>query len=235
MFLKVAKFIKSKLAAAYYRWQFFTGSISSRNKTKYFCIGRNKTGTTSLKVAFEKLGYRVGRQRTAEILYDQFYFKSEFEPIVRYCQSAQVFQDVPFSCPETYKYLDKAFPGSKFILTVRDDAEQWYSSISRFHAKKFGKDGRIPTTEDLKKASYVRRGFSYNTVLLHGTTDLDPYDKAAMMAHYKQHNRDVIEYFKDRPNDLLVLNLSEDGAYQKFLDFLDIKSSFTEFPWENRT
>ncbi|MGR9087962.1 MAG: hypothetical protein ACU841_12930, partial [Gammaproteobacteria bacterium] len=27
-----------------------------RNKTKYFCIGRNKTGTTSLKKAFEDLG-----------------------------------------------------------------------------------------------------------------------------------------------------------------------------------
>jgi hypothetical protein len=37
-------------------------------KVKYFCIGRNKTGTTSLKRAFEDLGYPVGDQRKAEIL-----------------------------------------------------------------------------------------------------------------------------------------------------------------------
>lgn len=32
------------------------------DKAKYFCIGRNKTGTTSLKRAFEDLDYPVGNQ-----------------------------------------------------------------------------------------------------------------------------------------------------------------------------
>ena len=38
--------------------------IESYGKVKYFCIGRNKTGTTSLKAAFEMLSYPVGNQRT---------------------------------------------------------------------------------------------------------------------------------------------------------------------------
>ena len=123
----------------------------SKGKVKYFCIGMNKTGTTSLKFLFEDLGFHVGDQRKAEILTGKFYLDQNFKPIIDYCQSAQVFQDIPFSYPDTYKYLDKAYPNSKFILTVRNDSEQWYNSVIQFHAKLFGSDGRIPTGNDLKK------------------------------------------------------------------------------------
>ena len=44
-----------------------------------------------------------------------------------------------------------------------------------------------------------------------------------------------MDYFEDRPNDLLVLNVAEKGAFQKLCDFLAISSEKTEFPWENRT
>ena len=73
-----------------------------QGKTKYFCIGRNKTGTTSLKRAFEDMGFTVGNQRAAELLTDRYYFSQDFSPITKYCITAQVFQDVPFSYPDTY-------------------------------------------------------------------------------------------------------------------------------------
>lgn len=209
--------------------------IKIKGKVKYFCIGRNKTGTTSIKKAFADLGFPAGDQRTAEILYDKYYFKGEFGPIIEYCKSAQVFQDVPFSCPETYKHLDKAYPGSKFILTIRDDPEQWYRSITRFHAKSFGTEGRVPTVDDLKRATYVRPGFMYNTVRLHGTPEHDPYNKEIMIANYSRHIESVMEYFKDRPSDLLVINLAETGAYRKFIEFLGVDSPYEDFPWENPT
>ena len=142
---------------------------------------------------------------------------------------------MPFSYPETYKYLDKAYPGSKFILTLRDDPEQWFRSITRFHAKMFGKDGRVPTVEDLKNAPYVWPGFMYNMVRVHGTPENDPYNKEIMVAHYERYNREVMEYFKDRTDDLLVINVGEEGAYQKFAQFLGVDSPFDDFPWENRT
>ena len=209
--------------------------IKAAGQPKFFCIVRNKTGTTSLKVAFEALVYPVGNQHTAEILTGTHYFENNFKPIVDYCKSAQVFRDVPFSYPETYKHLDKAYPCSKFMMTVRDDAERWYRSITRFHAKKFGKDGRVPTVEDLKAAQYARPGFMYNVVRVQGTTDEAPYNKETMVAHYERYNRDVVEYFKDRPNDLLVINVAERGAYQKFVKFMGVDSPDDDFPWENKT
>ena len=209
--------------------------IKSIGKQKFFCIGRNKTGTTSLKVAFEALGYPVGNQRKAEVLTGMHYFQGNFQPIVDYCKSAQVFQDVPFSYPETYKKLDEAYPRSKFILTVRDDAEQWYCSLIRFHAKKFGTGGRLPTAEDMKAAEYGWPGLLHNITRLHGTTDDAPYNKELMMANYDRYNREVIEYFQDRPNDLLVINVAMEGAYQKFIEFLGVESLYEDFPWENKT
>lgn len=209
--------------------------IKSSGKVKYFCIGRNKTGTTSLKVAFGDLGFSVGNQRKAEILAGKYYFKGVYQPIIKYCESAQVFQDVPFSYPETYKVIDQAYPGSKFILTVRDTSEQWYSSITRFHSKLYGKNGRLPTSEDLRAAEYVWKGYAYNIINVYGTTDDDPYNKETMIAHYERYNREVIEYFKDRSNDLLVINVAEKGAYQKFVEFLGVDSPYDDFPWENKT
>jgi hypothetical protein len=208
----------------------------SNNKTKYFCIGQNKTGTTSLERAFEDLGYPVGDQRKAEVLTGKHYFEGDFQPIIDYCRSAQVFQDVPFSYPETYKVLDEAYPGSKFILTVRDDAQQWYRSITRFHAKLFGKDGRVPTIEDLSCARLVWPGFMAHIIIgLYGTPESDPYNKEILTAHYEKYNREVLEYFKNRPYDLLVINVGGKGAYQKFVQFIGVNSPFDDFPWENRT
>jgi hypothetical protein len=203
-------------------------------KTKYFCIGRNKSGTTSLNKAFEDLGFIVGDQRAAELLTDRYYFSGDFDPIIEYCRTAQVFQDVPFSYPDTFKHLDTAYPGSKFILTVRDDADQWYQSISRFHAKHFG-NGQIPTADDLRNATYARKGFAYNVVRVHSTPDDDPYNKEIMIKHYNRYNQSVIDYFKDRTCDLLVINLAEKAAYQRFVNFIGVQSPFTDFPWENKT
>ncbi|MBL8002779.1 MAG: hypothetical protein JNL05_12550 [Flavobacteriales bacterium] len=202
---------------------------------KIFCIGRNKTGTTSLQKAFQDLGYVVGDQRAAELLYDEHYFQRDFHPIIDYCRTAQVFQDVPFSCPYLYVALDQAFPGSKFILSVRDSPEQWYDSAVRFHAKLWGTNGLPPTAEQLRNAMYVRKGWAANLFRIWGTPEEEPYQKDIAIGHYERHNAAVREYFKFRTADLLVLNLAEPGSYQKFIEFLGVVSPFDTFPWENRT
>ncbi len=208
---------------------------AKKDKTKVFCIGRNKTGTTSMKVMMEKLGFVVGDQRTAELLLDDW-AEHRYEDLIKYCKTAQFFQDVPFSLPETYVILDKAFPGSKFILTIRDNAEQWYNSVTRFHAKLWGKNGRIPTKEDLQSATYIVKGRPWiNNQLIYNTPESDPYNKEVFIKHYNKHNEEVKLYFKNRPNDLLVLNVAEKGAVKKLTQFLGFSSIMNEFPWVNKT
>ena len=185
---------------------------------KYFCIGFNKTGTTSVKRAFQDLGIVVGDQATAESLF-RHCREGDWEPLIAYCQTAQAFQDVPFSLTDTFPHLDRAFPGSKFILTVRDSPEQWYTSVVSFHSKIFGK-GRIPTKADLQNATYRRPGWIGE--LLSALPEQDPYNRELWISFYKMHNEVILSYFSTRPDDLLVLNVSEPNAYGEFCSFLGI-------------
>lgn len=212
----------------------FVRPISLSHKTKYFCIGRNKTGTTSLKRAFIDLGFIVGDQRAAERLLP-YYTSKNYEPIYRYCRSAQVFQDIPFSLPNTYKHLSSKFPNSKFILTVRDSPEQWYQSITKYHSKLFG-DGNIPTEEHLKNAEYIYKGFMWEAQkAICNSPNSGVYDKEALLNSYREYNSGVLKFFENRKEDLLVINLSEKNSYQKLIDFLDVSSEHQNFPWENKT
>lgn len=209
--------------------------LRSLGKQKIFGIGLNKTGTTSLKVAMDELGFIVGHQRTGEKLMEDW-IKRNFKPVVKYCKTAQFFQDAPFSKPYTYVVLDHEFPNSKFILTVRDSAEQWYNSLTKFHAKKWGKDGRLPTKEDLKQASYIEKGWAWKmNRISYNTPESDPYKKDVLIKFYEDYNTSVKEYFRHRSYDLLVINVAQDGAYKELCDFLECEPVRDEFPWKNKT
>lgn len=208
--------------------------VRSWNKPKIFCIGRNKTGTTSLAKALEEMGFIVALQRPAEYLIKDW-IKGRFRRLKLYCMTARAFADAPFSFPGTFEVMDKAFPGSKFILTIRNSPETWYDSIVRAHSKNWG-HGKLPDKEDLLNARTIFKGYAWLMMKsLYHIPDNDPYNKEILINHYKNHNRAIMEYFKDRPDDLLVLNVTEDGAYQKLCGFLGVKSEKTVFPWENKS
>jgi hypothetical protein len=220
------KQVLSKLSQTY--WEF-----RLRHNTRYFCVGRNKTGTTSIAKAFKYAGYRVGKQRPAQAMVSD-YIKRDFSALIQYCRSAEVFQDFPFSCPETYRYLDEAFPGAKFILSVRDSSEQWYKSLVRFHALRFGKEGRIPTAEDLKSAPSLWTGRPWETNrALYDSPDDDPYNKDILIAHYEAHNQAVRKYFRDRPGNFIEINVARKTDYRRFVEFIGADSADVDFPWEN--
>lgn len=203
-----------------------------KKRPKVFCIGMNKTGTTSIEKTFIEFGYNVADEALAHQLVEP-YLNRDFKSIKEFCTKFEAFQDAPFSWKYTYIYLDQVFPGSKFILSVRDSSEEWLQSLIRFHTKLFGKNGKVPTSQDLKEA---RRPFNRNVFdNLSGIMDItndDPYNKTKMIHYYESHNSMVMDYFKFK-NNLLIINLNEEGAYQRFCQFLGKKPMRENFPWEN--
>jgi len=164
-----------------------------KKKSKVFCIGQNKTGTTSVEAVLKELGYKMGNQIEAELLLDDW-AQRDFKNIVKYCQSADAFQDVPFSLDYTYQVLDYAFPGSKFILTVRNSKEDWYSSMTNFQRKIVGK-GRLPTGEDLKNFSYRKKGWLWDAMqYIYDINESNPYDFELLTTQYDKHNTNVEQY-----------------------------------------
>ncbi|NBG66645.1 sulfotransferase [Acidiluteibacter ferrifornacis] len=227
--------IKKKVNGYFYRiYNRIFVPLQIRNHPKVFCIGMNKTGTTSFICAMKDLGYVVGDQAKGEQLLRD-YRKNKFKRIIDYCRTAEVFQDVPFSLPKTYEYLDREFPKAKFILTVRDSSEQWYNSITKFHALRFG-NGELPTSEQLKKADYIYPSYMWHLMqAICNSSEKNPYDKDLLMDAYDVYNSQVISYFDNRPKDFLLINLSNKDSYSKLVDFLGVSSPFKDFPWENKT
>lgn len=202
---------------------------------KIFCVGRGKTGTTSLSTALSQLGYRVAPQKPAEMMLEQW-SKRDFTRLKHFSLKFDAFQDVPFSNPYTFQEMDQTFSNAKFILTVRDNADEWYRSVTRFHAKGSGSKG-IPTAEDVKQHPYRYRGYVWDCQrLLYGITEEQAYDSRIYKAHYEAHNAAVADYFRWKPEKLLILNVKEDRAYWKLSKFLKKSVPLdSEFPWENKT
>jgi hypothetical protein len=173
----------------------------------------------------------VGDQRRAERLI-RHYRDRDFQPIIDYCRTADAFQDVPFSLPFTYLVMDQAFPGSKFILSVRDP-DDWYESYIRHQKQVVGTD-EVPTPAELKRHPYVREGWLYDAKIWQGRPEDKIYDEDFLKEHFVRYNRSVRDYFRFKDN-LLVVNVADDGAYQELCSFLGEEPLYDAMPWENKT
>jgi len=201
-----------------------TKSFLGISNPKVFVIGRNKTGTTSLAEALRSLGYRVGNQRAAELLMEDW-GKRDFRRLIRYCHTADAFQDVPFSHHYTFQAMDAAFPGSKFILSVRGSSDEWYQSMVRYNSKRLEQRTgvrRIPTPNDLRQDPYVYPGYRWRVRELVGIGNglQDAFPEKEWKNHYERHNAIVLDYFRHRPDDLLVLNVADEDSMTKLCQFL---------------
>ena len=127
-----------------------------------FCVGFNKTGTTSIEKVLNDFGYNMANQARAEMLTKECLDHGDYNRLVRLCHLHDAFQDAPFSFKEVYKVLDREFPNSKFILTIRNSGEEWFSSFLRFQTKAFSPDENQPSIEDLKNSPYGYKGMAYD-------------------------------------------------------------------------
>ena len=225
---------RSQGIADAYLEQLRTAMVGEPGGRKVVCVGRNKTGTTSIEAALHSLGLRMGLQARGEMLRGDW-AKRDFTRIIALCRTADAFQDVPFSNAYTFQAVDANFPGSRFILTVRDSPEEWFESLTRFHTKIINK-GRLPTADDLRAFEYRYKGFLWDSfVQNYGDDERLLYNKEAYIANYLNHNSSVAEYFKHRPDDLLVLNVGRADAMQKLCEFIGAPYHGQAMPHMNRS
>lgn len=201
---------------------------------KIFCIGHNKTGTTSLGAVLQDFGYKLGFQGESEILMADWVVR-DFRRIIKFCKTADVFQDVPFSLDFTYQAVDQAFPGSKFILTVRNDPDEWFDSLVRFYRKIIGVNG-TPSANDLKKYEGGGIGWLWRFQnYVYDANEDNLFDRSLYKKYYQNHNARIVEYFRYRQMDFLVLNLSDPSAMRSLCNFLGMKYTGQVMPHLNRS
>jgi hypothetical protein len=185
--------------------------------TRVFGIGMQKTTTTSLNRALLRLGFDSVHWPSAH------WAKAVFEEVKAAGRSPSLERhyaacDLPI--PLLFRELDVAYPGSKFILTVRDE-DGWLESVRAHWSDKNpwrSQWDTDPFTHRVHREMYGRTKF----------------DEQVMRARYHQHNAEAIAYFKGRPQDLLVMDMSAGAGWYELCGFLRKPVPDEPYPWENR-
>jgi hypothetical protein len=173
---------------------------------KVFCIGFHKTGTSSMTVALRKLGYRVTGPNG---VHDPNIADNLWNVIDEALASFDAFQDNPW--PLVYKELDQRLPGSKFILTERDP-EAWLRS----QVKHFG-----TRTTPMRQLIYGEHA------------GCPEGNESVYIERYRAHGREVRDYFKDRPQDLLIMDVTAGDGWEVLCQFLGHDAPDEPFPRAN--
>lgn len=175
-----------------------------KDLTKVFGIGFHKTGTTTLGAALRLLGYRVDGPFGID---DPDISRNAVTEGIRRAAEFDATQDNPW--PLIYQHLDKAYPESRFILTLRDEDRWWKSIESHFGGR-----------------STAMRQWIYGVG--------DPAgNEETYRARYTRHNAEVIDYFSSRPDDLLTIRVTEGDGWPELCSFLGVEIPDEPFPHIN--
>jgi hypothetical protein len=166
--------------------------------TKCWGIGLGRTGTNSLCEALRILGIK------------NVHHNPQFE------QLWQLDGGADNGVTLFYKYLDYKFPGSKFVLTMRD-VESWLHSMQHTSDRfPVGMNDDVPI---------MRRMIIYESVT---------FDRSKFITAYHRHHEDVRRYFCRRQNDLLEIDFSRGNPWEKLCPFLGLPIPAAPFPVLNR-
>ena len=181
-------------------------------RTRVFCIGWSKTGTTSLTQALRILGlfswhwapWVIGFKHICSQTSE---FRIDFSGVVDYTAMA----DLPICA--LYRELDEVFPGSLFILATRP-LERWIASATADIENCIKWIGHMDAVER----------WAYGT---------DVIDKEVFQKRYLQHQEQVLDYFSGRP-DFLTMDISEGNPWPQLCEFLQLPVPDLAFPHLNR-
>lgn len=164
------------------------------DKTKVFVIGFQKTGTTSLELALQRLGFRVyGGDKNLMKFQNTIELKTYIQKTL---QNWDAVQDMPW--PIFYKQLFELYPEAYFILTVRDP-QSWIQSVVQF----FGSI-RFPLHQKI-----------------YGVPCAEGYESRYLEV-YQQNNKEVQFFFSGKPH-FLVMDMKKDFNYETLCGFLNIQ------------
>jgi hypothetical protein len=162
-----------------------------------FGVGLSRTGTLSLSRALSMLGIVTSHYPNDPTTQDEL---KDGRYALTLLRTVQAITDIPAA--PFYPQLDQAFPGSRFILTTRE-TEAWLASVERHFSMYV--DRRRDAFDDFMFAC-VYGSLSFSAERFRYVRDL--------------HERNVRSYFADRPEDLLILDVSEPDPWGVLCGFL---------------
>ncbi|NIR27882.1 MAG: sulfotransferase family protein [Gammaproteobacteria bacterium] len=185
--------------------------MNGRRQGKIFGIGLSRTGTCSLNDALELLGYAsVHFPDIQENICNADY---DLEVLRR----ADAITDSPVA--PIFPQLDRAYPGSKFVLTVREK-EAWLAACERWYKMK----------DELWAGTEYEDVPKFNRLFVYGCVR---FSRERFSYVYDRHLREVRHHFAGRPYDLLLIDICAGEGWEKLCPFLGAEIPDEPFPHSN--
>ncbi|MFW6272483.1 MAG: sulfotransferase [bacterium] len=157
---------------------------------KYFGIGLSKTGQITLIRIFKTLGFSV----------------SKYPHTIERVENKDFSTGITVTAWFIEGELQKQFPNAKYIYTYLDP-DEWIKV-----AEEFWSNSKINTrrTPELTQLSNWCHNVCYGS---------PNFDKDLYYQAYKKHDNFVRNYFKNRQEDLLIVDLNEEDGWERVCKF----------------
>lgn len=189
--------------------------MSNRQSSgKVIGVGLGRTGTTSLAAALDRLGF-------ATIHYPSSASGPELASGSAFFDALENHEAIANGTGCPYQAIDTRYPGSKFILTIRD-LTSWLRSKKDWAEMDLENWDRF--TPDQQSAKRYVNEHVYGSFEF----DADVWTKS-----YERHVASVMEHFQHRPADLLVLNIPAGDDWRQLCPFLGHSERDEPFPRRN--
>lgn len=185
--------------------------------TRIFGIGMHKTATSSLSAALNMLGLDCAHWISPKWARDIW---SQMRTTGKSLTMEQHYSLTDFPIGMIYQELDLAYPNSKFILTLRSETA-WLKSVRDHWDYK-----RNPWRSDWDWDCFSHR-------MHHEIYGRKSFDADIFLERYRRHNQEVLDYFKGRTDDLLVMNTGD--QWDGLCRFLHLPMPNSSYPRVNVT
>jgi hypothetical protein len=189
--------------------------------SRVFGVGFGRTGTTSLADALNELGIKTIHCLDYEQLLLEYRARDKC-----FCGERlfALLNNVPAIANGTglpYREIDRRYPGSRFVLTVRE-ATSWLRSKRHYAELELKEWSGLPATAQDSKRLLREQ--------IYGSFE---FDEEVWLASYRAHVAAVENYFRDRPDDLLVMNIADGDGWEKLCPFIGLPFPDSPFPSRN--
>ncbi|MEJ2251090.1 MAG: sulfotransferase [Candidatus Lokiarchaeota archaeon] len=211
--------LKKKKALEFEEVLYLKGALNALGQfdpkaEKVFCIGLSRTSTKSLTASLDILGYNISHYPTDKRTFEELYSGNLNFTLLQDFDGISDITVAPY-----YAQLDKLFPNSKFILSVREK-ESWLRSMENHWKERSPFDDPKISEIHLKVRRFLRASV-YGTYI---------FNRERLSYVYDLHIKNVLDFFKDKPNSLLILDICAGEGWEKLCKFLDKPLIDEEFP-----
>lgn len=220
-----------------------TPKFSKKNKKQnVICIGLNKTGTSSFVSSLQKVGFELAKEDLVFMKCVQDVYHGDYNTTFSLLENERynLYDDMPFSFPNFYKKIYQRRPDDVYVLTIRKDVDTWIKSVINFYP--ILQNGTKKRWEDKSFFHLVLPSEDYKFLINNETPLYEAWGvknnkdlEQNLRNLYNSHVEKVIEFFTENKSNFKIVDVSKQGEFKSFCNWLGVETETENFDWVNKS